>query len=162
MKSWKTTLAGCLAALGGYLGTQSDPAWLASAGKILCLISTAALGICARDHTPDPPAGTGGGWKPKIKLLVFIPLVFCLGCASVKVEIVETKDGAKQTTIRARTFFDAKSELAKLRTSATDKTQTVNLSGLNQESSGTNVVEIIDRAVSAAVSAGIKAAKPIP
>ncbi len=106
-----------------------------------------------------PPSAPDGGFKPTIKLLA-LALLFNCSCSSLKVDILETQDGTKTSTIRVRTLFDAKSELAKLRTSATDKTQSVTLSGLSQESNSTNLVEIIDRAVSAAVTAGVKAAKP--
>jgi hypothetical protein len=63
------------------------------------------------------------------------------------------------TKIRARTFFDAKSDLAKLRTTQTDKTQGVSIGGLGQETSGTNAVELIDRVVRAAVAGAVSAAK---
>ena len=50
MKSWKTTLAGALAALGTYLLTIPDPAWVATVGKILVGLGTAAIGLFARDN----------------------------------------------------------------------------------------------------------------
>ena len=64
MKSWKTTLCGALAALGAYLITVPDPAWLATVGKVLVGLGTAAIGFFARDNsvtskdagaTNDPP-----------------------------------------------------------------------------------------------------------
>lgn len=51
MKSWKTTLCGALAALGAYLATQTDPAWLATVGKVLCTAATVGLGLFARDNS---------------------------------------------------------------------------------------------------------------
>lgn len=110
-------------------------------------------------NVPPPGSPRSGKWKPPIKLLL-LSLLCCYGCASVKVSIFEEKDGTKQTTVRAFTLFDAKSELAKLRTTSTDKTQGVTLSGLVQESNGSNVVNLVESAVSAAVSAAVKSVKP--
>lgn len=50
MKSWKTTVAGALAALGAYLVTVNEPSWLPTLGKILAGASTAAIGFFARDN----------------------------------------------------------------------------------------------------------------
>jgi hypothetical protein len=50
MKSWKTTLCGALAALGTYLVTLPDPAWLATVGKLLIGLGTAGVGLFARDN----------------------------------------------------------------------------------------------------------------
>lgn len=50
MKSWKTTLCGALAALGAYLTTQPDPAWLATVGKVLSAVAVAGVGLFARDN----------------------------------------------------------------------------------------------------------------
>lgn len=49
----------------------------------------------------------------------------------------------RHTELRASTIWDAKSELAKARTTMTDKTQGVSVSGLAQESSSTGVVQVI-------------------
>ena len=48
--SWKTTLFGALSALGAYLVTVPDPAWLATLGKALCVIGPGLLGFFARDN----------------------------------------------------------------------------------------------------------------
>ena len=50
MKSWKTTLCGALSALGAYLVTIPDPAWLATVGKVLVGLGTAAISFFARDN----------------------------------------------------------------------------------------------------------------
>ncbi len=48
--SWKTTLCGALAALGAFLVNVPDPAWVATVGKVLVGVATAALGFFARDN----------------------------------------------------------------------------------------------------------------
>ena len=50
MKSWKTTVSGAVAALGTYLTTQTDPAWLPMVGKLMVALGTAGVGIFARDN----------------------------------------------------------------------------------------------------------------
>jgi hypothetical protein len=53
-------------------------------------------------------------------------------------------DGTQRITrVCVTTFFDGKSDLAKLRASTTDKTQGLTVSGLDQSSSSTNAVEIL-------------------
>lgn len=49
MKNWKTTLAGCLGAIGAYLATCNDPAWLPIVGKIVAGGSVLLLGLFAKD-----------------------------------------------------------------------------------------------------------------
>jgi len=51
MKSWKTTVCGAVAAVGAYLATQHDPAWLAQVGQYLAMFATAAMGFFARDNS---------------------------------------------------------------------------------------------------------------
>lgn len=48
--SWKTTLFGAMAAIGTYLATIHDPAWISTVGTILVGLSTALLGFSARDN----------------------------------------------------------------------------------------------------------------
>jgi len=67
------------------------------------------------------------------------------GCArfrSTQTEIAP--DGTQRITrVCVTTFFDGRSDLAKLRASTTDKTQGLTLAGLDQSSSSTNAVEIL-------------------
>jgi hypothetical protein len=83
------------------------------------------------------------------------------GCSTFTSEqtVVHPDGETVTTTIRARTFFDAKSELARLRTTQTDKTQGVTLGALGQETSGTNTVELLERVVRGAVSGAVGAVK---
>ena len=57
----------------------------------------------------------------------------------------ETGKPTREITTKAgtTTFFDAKSELAKFRASQTDKSQTASVGTLNNETSGTNAVAIL-------------------
>jgi len=85
--------------------------------------------------------------------LVLTSLVF-VGCAHLSSRQVETApDGTQRVTkIAVTTFWDAHSDLAKLRASTTDKTQGLTLAGLTENASSTNTVEIL-RHVAAILSA---------
>jgi hypothetical protein len=65
------------------------------------------------------------------------------GCARFSSVQTEDTNGIRKTEIRASTLFDANSELAKLRASTTDKSQTVTIGSLNQESTSTNLVNLL-------------------
>jgi hypothetical protein len=52
-----------------------------------------------------------------------------------------------KTKVAASTFYDAKSELAKFSASQTDKTQGAKVGSLNNSSSGTNAIAVLDRLV---------------
>ena len=60
------------------------------------------------------------------------------------------------TVVRASTLFDSKSELAKLSSGQTDKSQKVSIGSLNQESSGSNAVNLVESVVGAAVRAAVR------
>ena len=60
------------------------------------------------------------------------------------------------TKVNAGTFFDSKSELTKLNSGQTDKSQKVSLGSLNQESSDSNAVSFAESVVGAAVRAAVK------
>lgn len=51
MKSWKTTLGGAISALGTYLATVDDPAWLSLVGQIFVGLGVLIIGMNARDNT---------------------------------------------------------------------------------------------------------------
>lgn len=50
MKSWKTTLSGAIAALGSYLITVDDPAWLQVVGQVFLALGMLLMGGTARDN----------------------------------------------------------------------------------------------------------------
>jgi hypothetical protein len=60
------------------------------------------------------------------------------------------------TRVKADTLFDSKSELAKLSSGQTDKSQKVSIGSLSQESRGSNVVSFTESVVDAAVGAAVK------
>ncbi len=97
------------------------------------------------------------------KLISLLALaVLLMGCASVVTEQTETdaEGYTRHTKFKARTFWDSKNELTKARTTMTDKSQGVAVSGLEQEASGTNAVNLIERVVGAAVRAAASSAVP--
>jgi len=81
--------------------------------------------------------------------------VLALGCATQENHLEEVKpDGTRRiSNTKTTTFFDAKSDLTKLKTSNTDKTQSIGVTGLDQESSGSNVVNLVIRVENTAVKA---------
>lgn len=91
-------------------------------------------------------------------------LISAAGCASQRTTLTESVDAdgrfTKITDIHTRTFFDSKSELARLKTSSTEKTQSVGLDGLKSESSGSNASALVENIVGAAVRAAVTAAVP--
>src|SRR5438105_13485655 len=82
-----------------------------------------------------------------LRLCFFIcSSIALVGCAHFSSRQTETSlDGTQRTTrISVSTFFDAHNDLAKLRASTTDRTQNLNLPGLNANASSTNAVKIVD------------------
>lgn len=66
--SWKTTLCGAIGAIGIYLSTLKDPAWLSIVGTVLSALSSAGLGAFARDNDKSSEqvgAGNTGPNQPK-------------------------------------------------------------------------------------------------
>ena len=60
------------------------------------------------------------------------------------------------TLVSAGTLLDSKSEVTKLNSGQTDKSQKVSIGSLNQESSGSNAVSFAESVVGAAVRAAMK------
>ena len=87
-------------------------------------------------------------------------LVLATGCARFNSTVTERTlaDGSVERVSRvtAGTLFDSKSELAKMSSGQTDKSQKVSIGSLTQESSGTNVVTLVESIVTAAVRAAVK------
>ena len=87
-------------------------------------------------------------------------LVLTTGCARFTSTVTERTlpDGVteRMTVVKAATLFDSKSELAKLSSGQTDKSQTVSIGSLSQESSATNAVTLVESVVGAAVRAAVK------
>ena len=87
-------------------------------------------------------------------------LVLATGCARFNSTVTERTlaDGSVErvTRVTAGTLFDSKSELSKLSSGQTDKSQKVSIGSLTQESSATNVVTLVESIVTAAVRAAVK------
>lgn len=84
-----------------------------------------------------------------MKNILLITLVVCAllcGCSHFSSTVTEmgTNGVKKVTTVHATTFFDSKSELAKVSSGQTDKSQRVAIGALNQEASGTNAVAVLN------------------
>jgi hypothetical protein len=70
--------------------------------------------------------------------------------------ITHTKPVERVTVVEAGTLFDSKSELAKLASGQTDKSQKVSIGSPSQASSATNAVSFAASVVGAAVRAAVK------
>ncbi len=62
VKSWKTTIAGAIAALGVYLtGIENpEPAWLGTVGEIMGAAGALLVGLWARDNDKSSEAVGAG------------------------------------------------------------------------------------------------------
>lgn len=82
-----------------------------------------------------------------MRMLILLAVGFAAGCSNLTSTQTETiqPDGSSTriTKLSVSTVFDAKSELQKLRSSTTDKTQGLTVGGLAEGSSGTNTVEAL-------------------
>ncbi len=81
--------------------------------------------------------------KTPILFTILLGLVFS-GCATQHTHLEEVSaDGSyRESDSVTRTFWDSKNELTKLKTSI-GKTQSIGISGLNQETTSTNIPAII-------------------
>ena len=96
----------------------------------------------------------------KRTLTAIAALALTVGCAhfSTQQSDISYDDQGKparaiETTVTAFTLFDANSALATSKAVNTDKSQSAILGGLNQSSTGTNVVEALKLAAQIAASA---------
>ena len=91
-----------------------------------------------------------------MKLIVLALLL--AGCSTFRSDQIQTKaDGTKiESHQLIRNFWDAHSDLAKLRASTTDKTQGLTVGGYESDVQSTNVNALVSDVVGAAVSAAIK------
>jgi len=96
--------------------------------------------------------------------VAIIFVVLLTGCARFHSEQIQTRiDGTKvESRQTILTFWDANSSVAKLRASTTEKTQGLTVGGYEAEATSTNVVDLVERIVGAAVSAAVKSSVPTP
>lgn len=91
--------------------------------------------------------------------LSILSLALLCGCAHYSTHQTDTSYGTNgptreiKTEVSVYTFFDSKSEVVKSRVTQTDKTQSSSVGALNQESSGTNVIGLVE-AISAGATKG--------
>jgi len=89
-----------------------------------------------------------------------LAMAMSAGCARFSSTVTERvgpdgKTTERITVVKAGTIFDSKSELAKLTSGQTDKSQRVAIGSLNQESTATNAVTLAEAVVGAAVRAAV-------
>ena len=92
-----------------------------------------------------------------MKRFSILGIILLAGCSRLHTTIV---DGTKRTETSAFTFFNSKSDLAKFSTGQTDKSQRTSIGTLGQESSDTNIVNIIQAVTKGAVQGAAAAIKP--
>ncbi len=104
--------------------------------------------------------------KNLIYALLTVMVGAVIGCASfvtTQKDISYDKEGNKSreisTQAKARTFFEAKSELAKFKASQTDKNQSASVGSLSQTAESSNVVSLAESIVRGAVEGAVKGAK---
>ena len=117
-------------------------------------------GVLHRTPQPEP-----------VPITTKLPLFFALlalsasaGCSRFhSVQVEKHQDGSLTETRQSiTTFFDSKTEIAKMKANTSDKTQSLTVGGFSAESSGSNAVELVDRAVTAAVTAAVHSVAPVP
>ena len=98
--------------------------------------------------------------KTQLPLILGLLLVLSSGCARFTSTVTERElsDGTVErvTVVKVSTLMDSKSELAKLSSGQTEKSQKVSIGSLTQESSATNAVNLVESVVGAAVRAAVK------
>jgi hypothetical protein len=172
MKSWKTTVCGVLGLLGGLIA-QFFPEYsryglfLASFGAGLGLLFARDNNVTSEQAgcAPAAPAANAGNLAGTITALVLLCLLAVTGCARLhsvqtRVEWQGTNHVETVTKNTITTFFDSHNDVAKLRASTTDKTQSLSLAGVDQGSAATNAAALASAIVDGATSAALKFVKP--
>jgi len=167
IRHWKTSLAGAASMLCPVVAIFLPPEWASKVLSASALLSGAVL-LAANDPSNEKIQVAVHQVKTRVgKLpLPFLAAVLGVGAAGLLqcgcttfrgLQRETAPDGTvRETDIRARTFWDSKSDLAKLRASMTDKTQGITIGSLGQESSGSNATTLIESVVRAAVGAAVK------
>ena len=145
VQNWKTTLCGVLALIGTNVAIFFPE--YARYGNFLSAVAGGAGLLFARDGEAVRDKNNN---KIPLLLLLIVPALFFVGCASFTTEQTDTskenENGTERTiTTRAtsRTFFESKSELAKFKASQTDKTQSASVGSLSQEATASNLVQTV-------------------
>lgn len=120
-----------------------------------------ARNLVLRPHPPNVP-GRRDAWAVGLlaAVLALILALWSMGCSRFRSTVTERiqADGAVEriTIVHAGTLLDSKSELAKLSSGQTEKSQKVSIGSLNQESAATNAASLVEAVVGAAVRAAVR------
>jgi hypothetical protein len=156
------------AGVAGYVKSDSEVAQIASA---VAVIISVAWGIIkhyvdnkAQPISPGVPvlpdnvrAYIDNASKTTRTMLMLLPMLWLCGCASISGETT-APDGSK-TKFHGFSFWDSHNDLAKAIASqvTTNRThQSVGITGLAQDSSTTNLNNLVSEVVSAALKAVVK------
>ena len=97
-----------------------------------------------------------------MKAIALVLVLACAGCAylhsttETSLDASNTNAVTVTTSVRAYTLFDSQAALAKLNTRVQPQVSGTSIGALREESSATNVVDLVSAVVSAAVSAALK------
>lgn len=166
-KKWKIGLM--IAVVCGLLnagaGLVAGMSWQAFIAVVCTSLLTNGLTFL-KDHplesvVDDPPAkdkGQSGFIRFFTAILFILSLPACARFTTRQTDIsTVSTNGIPTRTITteatARTFFDAKSQLTNFKATQTDKTQGASVGSLNQESSGSNAVQVLKIIVEGAKTA---------
>jgi len=166
---WKTTAAG----IAGILGPIAAILFPEYSTKInaATMMLLGAGSVAAADSSNVQPKSEIVVRPPNITSALFLLAwalalgVFLTGCATSRQEItseIKHPDGTiehRETKSRATVFWDAKQTLEKVRLSNTPKSHSIGMSSDQQESSGTNAVDLFRAGIEGAVSGALKGAK---
>ena len=90
------------------------------------------------------------------KLLILVAIIG-QGCSTMTTE--QTGPDGEKTRTRIVNFWDSKSELAKFRTTQTDKSQGVSVGAYNAEATSTNITALAE-AIARGIASGLTPVKP--
>jgi hypothetical protein len=148
-------------------GLADQMSWRSFVAVLCASILTNLVGFLKQhplESVKDDESTPGNASALVLWLCVAAVVFGSMGCTRIRTVQEETDlDGyTRTTTFSGMSFFDSKSELARAHTTMTDKSQGVTVSGLMQEASGTNAVNLVETAVKAAVTGAVKAVAPVP
>lgn len=174
MKSWKTSLFGLMAAIGGgivgayatgIITADELPRWVKTAAVLMSIVGGSGLGFFARDNNvtseqAGAPGASHTGSTFLLLLLASLLSVGSVGCAYVKMYDNDRKAGFV-SVVPAWPWQDSMRSLDRMNVSAKTNGFTASLRGLqDSETTSTNAVDLVGKVTEAAVSAAIRSVKP--
>jgi uncharacterized protein YceK len=94
-----------------------------------------------------------------MKILLPFLVVLLAGCSTFHSEQTQSPDGTTKTIVQLRSFWDSRSELAKLKTTLTDKNQGVSIGAINQETTASNIVVLLQAIAAGAAEGAVRGVK---